>query len=201
MLWVGAGLAILAATLLAFIPRLPSSGGAQGFSLSSGSPRVTGTANRKLRLFAVVQIAASFVLVASAGSTVKTLLALDSAQTGFDIHHVLAVDVPVMHLGKTPSQIVECYREAARQIRELPNVQNVSVGTTVPWRDTEGSNFGLQFGVDGHVRPTGEIGPQAWFASSKPASSQPSAYRSLKAAISMNPTALAAISWRLSVKP
>ncbi len=69
MLWVGAGLAVLAAVLLAFVPRLPSSGGAQGFALSSGSTRVTGTANRKLRIFAVIQIAASFVLVASAGAT------------------------------------------------------------------------------------------------------------------------------------
>ena len=74
MLWVGAGLAIVAAGLLAFVPRLPSSGGAQGFGLATASTRVTGAANRKLRVFAIVQIAASFVLVASAGATVKTLL-------------------------------------------------------------------------------------------------------------------------------
>ncbi len=155
MLWVGAGLAIVAAVLLAFVPRLPSSGGAQGFSLSSGSPRVTGTANRKLRIFAVVQIAASFVLVASAGATVKTLLSLEAAQTGFDTQHVLAVDTPVMHLGRTPTQTVDFYREAARRIQELPGVQNVAVGTTVPWRET-GPDFGLQFSPDGHVPASGE---------------------------------------------
>ncbi len=150
MLWVGAGLAVLAAALLAFVPPLPLSGGAQGFSLSSGSTRVTGTANGKLRVFAVVQIAASFVLVASAGATVKTLLSLEAARTGFDTHHVLAVNVPVMHLGRTPSQIVQYYRDASRRIRELPGVQNVAVGTSVPWRD--GANdFGLEFSVDGHV--------------------------------------------------
>lgn len=161
MLWVGAGLAVIAAALLAFIPRLPSSGGAQGFALSSGSARVTGAANRKLRVFAVVQIAASFVLVASAGATVKTLLSLEAAQTGFDIRHVLAVDVPVMHLGRTPGQIVDYYREAARRIREFPGVQNVSVGTTVPWRDTDGANFALDFSADGHVPASGEESPRA----------------------------------------
>jgi putative ABC transport system permease protein len=72
---------VLAAALLAFVPRLPSSGGAQGFGLASGSTRVTGGANRKLRVFAVVQIAASFVLVAAAGAFVKTLLSLQAAQT------------------------------------------------------------------------------------------------------------------------
>ena len=159
MLWVGAGLAVVAAVLLAFVPRLPSSGGAQGFSLASGSARVTSAANRKLRVFAVVQIAASFVLVASAGATVKTLLALEAAQTGLDTRHVLAVNVPVMHLGKTPSQIVDYYRETARQIRELPGVQNVAVGTVVPWRDN--ANFALELGVDGHVPAPSEEHPRA----------------------------------------
>src|SRR5208283_4478760 len=104
MLWVVAALAVLAAVLLAFVPRLPSSGGEQGFSLSSSSTRVTGSANRRLRVFAVVQIAASFVLVASAGATVKTLLSLEHQQAGFDTHHVLAVNVPKMDYGKTPAQ-------------------------------------------------------------------------------------------------
>jgi putative ABC transport system permease protein len=155
ILWVGAGLALLAAALLAFVPRLPSSGGAQGFGLTSGSARVTGLANRKLKVFAVVQIAASFVLVAAAGATVKTLLSLEAARTGFDTHHVLAVDVPVMHNGKTPRQIVDYYREAALRIRDLPGVLNVTVGSTVPWRDAD-NDFALEFGADGHVPAAGE---------------------------------------------
>ncbi len=160
MLWIGAGLAVLAAALLAYVPRLPSSGGTQGFSLASGSTRVTGTANRKLRVFAIVQIAASFVLVASAGAMVKTLLSLEYVQTGFDMRHVLAVNVPVMHEGKTGTQVVGFYREAARRIQELPGVQNVSVGTTVPWRDADNA-FGMEFGVDGRVPASGEEHPRA----------------------------------------
>jgi putative ABC transport system permease protein len=158
MLWVGAGLAVVAAVLLAFVPRLPSSGGAQGFSLANGGARVTGIANRKLRIFAVVQIAASFVLVASAGAFVKTLLSLEAAETPFDTHRVLAVDVPVMHDGKTPVQSVNYYREAVRRIRELPGVQNVAVGSNVPWRDD--ANIVLQFSVDGHVPAAGEEQPR-----------------------------------------
>ncbi|MBV8867706.1 MAG: ABC transporter permease, partial [Acidobacteriaceae bacterium] len=161
MLWVGAGLAVVAAALLAFVPRLPSSGGVQGFALSSGNARVTGAANRKLIVFAIVQIAASFVLVASAGATVKTLLSLEAVQTGFDTHNVLAVDVPVIHLGKTLSQVVDYYREATRRIRELPGVQTVAVSTAVPWRDTNGSDFALEFSADGHVPASGEESPHA----------------------------------------
>jgi putative ABC transport system permease protein len=159
MLWVGAALAVIAAVLLAFVPRLPSSGGAQGFALTSGSARVTGVANRKLRGFAVVQIAASFVLVASAGAFVKTLLSLEAAQTPFETRRVLAVDVPVMHDGKTPVQEVNYYREATRRIRELPGVQNVAVGSSVPWRDAQSYDF--QFAVDGHVPAPAEEHPRA----------------------------------------
>ena len=155
MLWVGAGLAVLAALLLAYVPRLPSSGGAQGFALTSGSTRVTGVANRKLRVFAVVQIAASFVLVASAGAFVKTLLSLEAAQNPLDMHHVLAVDVPVMREGRTSTQVVDYYREAGRRIRALPGVQNVSIGSTVPWRDAD-NNFALEFSPDGHPPAEGE---------------------------------------------
>ena len=168
MIWVGAGLAILAAALLAFVPRLPSSGGAQGFGLASGSPRITGATNRKLKAFALIQIAASFVLVAAAGATVKTLLALEAARTGFDTQHVLAVNVPVMRDGKTPQQVVDYYREATRRIRELPGVQNVAVGSSAPWRD-RGDNFALQFSVDGHVPAAGEEQPRAGFQVVTPA--------------------------------
>ncbi|MGI8743570.1 MAG: ADOP family duplicated permease [Bryobacteraceae bacterium] len=162
MLWVGAGLAVVAAALLAFVPRLPSSGGAQGFGLTSGSTRVTGIANRKLRVFALIQIAASFVLVAASAATVKTLLSLEAARTGFDTHHVLAVNVPVMRDGKTPGQVADYYREATRRIRELPGVLNVAVGSSVPWRDA-GATFALEFSVDGHVPAVGEEHPRATF--------------------------------------
>jgi len=159
MLWVGAGLAVFAAFLLAFLPRLPSSRGVQGFGLAGASARATGAANRKLRVFAVVQIAASFVLVASAGAAVKTLLSLERAQTGFDTRNVLALNVPVMHLGRTPGQAVDFYREATRRIRQLPGVQNVAIGTVVPWRDA--GNFDLEFAADGHIPAPAEEHPRA----------------------------------------
>src|SRR5467141_4431014 len=48
MLWVGAGLAVISAILLAFVPRLPSANASQGFNLASGSVRITGGTNRRL---------------------------------------------------------------------------------------------------------------------------------------------------------
>src|SRR5258708_348436 len=95
-LWLAAGLALLPPLFLPFIPLLPSSRGVQAFWVPNGSSRMTGTANRKLKVFALVQIAASFVLVAAASAAMSTLLSLPRPRGGFDTHHVLAVNVPRM---------------------------------------------------------------------------------------------------------
>jgi predicted permease len=157
MLWVGSGLAVLAATLLAFVPRLPSSR-SEGIGLAGASVRTTGTGNRRLKAFALVQIAASFVLVAGAAAVVNTLLSFEGAQTGFDTKHVLALDVPVMREGKSPGQITDYYREVVRRVRELPGVVNVAVSAALPWR---GTPLTLEFGVDGKSPAAGESAPQA----------------------------------------
>ncbi len=47
-------------------------------------------ATRRLRLLAVTQIAASFVLLVGAAMLLKTLLTLQEAETGFDTRHVLS---------------------------------------------------------------------------------------------------------------
>src|SRR5437763_7465985 len=68
MLWVGALLAILAAVTLAFVPRLPSSDPSRGLGLQSSGLRITGNTSRRLRIFAMTQIAASFILLTGAST-------------------------------------------------------------------------------------------------------------------------------------
>src|ERR1700704_900479 len=149
LLWVGAVLAVVAAVLLAFVPRLPSADASNGIGLSSGSLRITGSTSRRLRVFAVTQIAASFVLLAGASMLLKTLLALQAAQTGLDTRRVLALNVPGgVANGRTPEQNVAFYKEAMRRITALPGVDRVAVGTVVPWRDP-GFGPGFAFSAEG----------------------------------------------------
>jgi predicted permease len=161
MLWVGAGLAILAAVLLAFVPRLPSASASQGFGLASGGVRITGSTGRRLQVFAVTQVAASFMLLAGASMLIKTLLTLQATQTGFDMHRVLAMNVPVMSYGKSSDQIINFYREVIRRINELPGVDRVALGTNVPWRDAGGFGPGFSFTGEGHVKGDREEDPRA----------------------------------------
>ena len=168
MLWLGASLAIAAAVLLAFVPRLPASSTSQGVNLSSGGLRITGATSRRLRIFAITQIAASFILLAGASMLIKTLLTLQSQQTGFDMHRVLAMDFPVMSYGKTPDQIINFNREAIRRIKELPGVDGVAEGTSVPWRDADAFGPGFQFTGEGHAKGSHEEDPLAQFRAVSP---------------------------------
>jgi predicted permease len=160
ILWVGAGLAVAAAVLLAYVPRLPSPDTSQNVSVASGV-RITGRTTRRLRLFAVTQIAASFMLLAGAGMLVKTLLALQSAESGFDTRNVLALDVPMMGAGRTPDQTLAFYREMLTRITAVPGVNRVAMGTAVPWRDVGNAGPGFQFTAEGYVRADGEEDPRA----------------------------------------
>jgi putative ABC transport system permease protein len=168
LLWVGASLAIAAAVLLAFVPRLPSADATTGLGLSSGSVRITSGANRRLRAFAVTQIAASFVLLTGAGVLVTTLLTLQSANTGINTHNVLALHVPIISYSRPRQQITGVYREVMRRISELPGVERVAVGTIVPWRDAGTFGPGFQFSVEGYAKANGEEDPRARFRTVSP---------------------------------
>jgi putative ABC transport system permease protein len=73
MVWFGVGLALIASVYLAFIPRLPSANAPQG-GLTGRGTRVAGVSSRRLHIFAVTQIAASFLLLARACVLMKTVL-------------------------------------------------------------------------------------------------------------------------------
>ena len=124
VVWVGATLAMAAAVLLAYVPRLPSSDAAAGLGISSGSLRITPGTNRRLRVFATTQIAFSFVLLAGAGMLVAALIALQAANTGFLTRQVLAFDIPPISLG-TPTP-------APRPASAPPSPSNAPAASPAP---------------------------------------------------------------------
>jgi putative ABC transport system permease protein len=167
MLWVGVALAVTAAVILAFVPRLPSANAANGMNLASGSVRITSSTGRRQRAFAVTQIAASFVLLAGACVLITTLIALQRTHSGLDTRRVLVVDVPAPSNGLTNQQVTDFYKEAVRQIDALPGVTDTAVGMIAPWRDANGGfGIGLQYSGDGHVH--GKDDPRALWRSISP---------------------------------
>ncbi|HJR59329.1 MAG TPA: ADOP family duplicated permease [Vicinamibacterales bacterium] len=180
LLWVGAGLAMAAAVVLAYIPRLPSppapastpsrvwrprrhlgEGGPAGLGLASGSIRITPGTNRRLRLFATTQIAFSFVLLVGAGMLLSALIALQRADTGYNMRQVLALDLPTPSIVIRNAQEMDFYQEVTRRIGKLPGVQGVALGSFVPWRDAGRYGSGSQFAVEGYTPADGEENPHA----------------------------------------
>ncbi|HEX4605497.1 MAG TPA: ADOP family duplicated permease [Candidatus Angelobacter sp.] len=168
MVWIGVGLALIAAVFLAFVPRLPSPDSSRGFGLASSGARVSGGSRRRLGIFAVTQVTASFLLLAGAGALIKTLLVLEKTQPPFETAHVLAVNLPVMADGRTPEQVHDFYRKVQRQISTLPGVAHVSAGFSVPWRDAREQSISFTFSVEGAKRENGQDDPRARFRSVSP---------------------------------
>ena len=163
LLWVGATLAMAAAVLLAYVPRLPSSQSPNGNGLAAGSIRITPGTNRRLTLFATTQVAFSFVLLAGAATLLATLIALRGVNTGYDMRQVLAIDTPTQRLGFPTEQELAVYQRLTQHIAALPGVEAVSMGNFTPWRDAGkfGGAAGINFGADGFTPADGEEHPRA----------------------------------------
>ena len=163
LLWMGLALALAAAFFLAFVPRLPSADSSRGLGLTSGSNRVTGSSRRRIRVFTVIQIAASFLLLTSTGVLLRTLLSLQKAQPGFETGHVLIANLPLISDGRTPQQVAQLYQEAQRSVSALPGVEGAATGMFAPWRDGSFLTFTLQFSVEGRQKESSKEDLRARF--------------------------------------
>lgn len=168
LVWFGIALALVAAVCLAFVPRLPAANASQSLSLAANATRVTGGSSRRLRLFAITQITASFLLLAGAAALMRTLYVLEQTQPPFETAHVLAVNLPVMSYGRTPEQVQDFYRDAVRRVAALPGVEHVASGFSVPWRDGRELNINFMFRIDGGKRENNNEDPRARFRSISP---------------------------------
>jgi predicted permease len=168
LVWFGMALALVASMFLAYIPRLPGADATQGLGLSAGGTRVTGGSNGRLRIFAITQITASFLLLVGAGVLMRTLYVLESTRPQFHTSDVLAVNLPVMTYGRSPEQIRDYYHLIEERVSALPGVQAVSSGFSVPWRDEQGLNISFAFAVEGATRRNGQDDLRARYRSVSP---------------------------------
>ncbi|MFZ0691192.1 MAG: FtsX-like permease family protein, partial [Acidobacteriaceae bacterium] len=167
LVWFGIALALVASVFLAYIPRLPSDT-SRGLGLNNGGTRTASGSNRRLRIFAITQITASFLLLAGAGVLMRTLFTLEEERPPFDTAKVLAVNLPVMSYGRTEQQVRDFYREAARRVSALPGVEHASSGFSVPWRDDRALSIMFAFAAEGATRKNGQEDLEASYRSVSP---------------------------------
>jgi putative ABC transport system permease protein len=89
-------------------------------------------APRVRQALVVVQVAMTVVLLCGAGVLVRTLIALDRAQLGFDAHDVLTMRVAISPARYPDGGARDFYREALTRLRALPGVESAAAAASLP---------------------------------------------------------------------
>jgi putative ABC transport system permease protein len=167
-------LSIAVALLLSVVAALPKERGLAAW-ISTGARRISGGL-RKQRLqrgLVVAQIAVSVVLLAGAGLLTRTMIQLSDVDTGLKTEEILAIDVTLLSFGSGDfARIIaadvaakEGYDRMRREIRALPGVVSVAVGSTMPLMSTD---VRFEVKVDGKSLAVGEAMPRADFRTADP---------------------------------
>jgi putative ABC transport system permease protein len=166
------GLSVLLALLLSFAASLPREGTFAAW-ISAGGHRLSGGL-RKQRLqrgLVVAQVAVSVVLLAGAGLLTRTMIRLSDVSTGLVTENVLTMTVPLL----TPNQALsdpradvaakETYGRIRDEIRAVPGVTEVGVGSTMPLMS---SQIAFEVKAESKALATGEAVPRADIRTASP---------------------------------
>jgi putative ABC transport system permease protein len=126
--------ALLTGLVFGIAPALQSAAVAAGESLKQGGR--TGTAgSRSTRLraaVAIVEIAVALVLLIGAGLLVRSFVAMNHVELGFDPRHILAlrIDLPAARYPED-AQVRVFYDRLTSQLSALPGVESVGLGSSI----------------------------------------------------------------------
>ncbi|HPV77864.1 MAG TPA: ABC transporter permease, partial [Gemmatimonadaceae bacterium] len=164
------GLSVTVALILSLLAVLPRDG-ARIALLAAGVRRVNATLGR-LRLqraLVVAQVAVSVVLLAGAGLLTRTTMQLADVSTGLRTEEVLTIPVPLLNPARVSRELdvanKALYARMQREIRALPGVVEVGLGSTMPLRSSM-----LDFDIKGEFQPlaAGEATPHAELRTASP---------------------------------
>ncbi|MDB4906132.1 MAG: permease [Gemmatimonadetes bacterium] len=163
-------LAVVVALLLSFVAFLPSDG-AFAAMISSGLHRIGGGVRRQRlqRGLVIAQVAVSVMLLAGAGLLTRTLLRLSQVDTGLRTEEVLTIPVPILDPARVTAAAdaasKQQYERMRREIRALPGVRAVGLGSTMPLR---ASLLDFDLNVEGRANEVGQPVPHADFRTASP---------------------------------
>jgi predicted permease len=134
-------------------------------AIKKGGRGSTNGRHRVQRVFIVVELAFSIVLLAGAGLMVRTLAAIWKTNPGFDAHDVLTFNLTFSSDKVTnPSRARENAREATAAFEAVPGIESASgVAGALP---TDGGATTMTFWVDGNPKPASEsdMSVANWYA-------------------------------------
>jgi putative ABC transport system permease protein len=126
--------ALVTGLIFGTAPALQSAAIAAGESLKQGGRSGTaGTGSRRLRsAVAIVEIAVALVLLIGAGLLVRSFVAMNNVDLGFDPRHIVAlrIDLPAARYPQG-AQVTAFYDALTSRLRALPGVESVGLGSSI----------------------------------------------------------------------
>ena len=115
-------------------PALQSAAATAGeFLKERGRAESQGARGRRLRAaFAIAEVAVALVLVIGAGLLVRSFVAMNKVDLGFDPRGILAVRVELPRARYSQdAQITAFFNDLASRLRALPGVQSIGLGSSI----------------------------------------------------------------------
>ncbi|NIR45228.1 MAG: ABC transporter permease, partial [Gemmatimonadetes bacterium] len=163
-------LSVCVALFLSFVASLPKE---RSFAaaIGAGGRRVSASASKQRlqRGLVVAQITVCVVLLAGAGLLTRTMIRLSQVDTGLRTEEVLTMTVPLVDPAQFDAEAdaaaKEQYDRMRREVRALPGVVEVGIGSTMPLR---ASWIRLDVKAEGESLAVGEAIPRADFRTASP---------------------------------
>jgi predicted permease len=128
-------------------------------SMQQGNRTTGGRRGNIVRaLFGVVQVSLALMLVTGAGLLIRSFLALQKADLGFQPENLLTFELPLSGEKSRGERAARYYGEVAQRISRLPRVQSVGMISYLPLR---GNLFSWGLFIQGRDTPKGASLPSA----------------------------------------
>src|SRR5215471_16597446 len=156
-----AGISILTGLGFGLVPAFQTTGASLCDSLKEGGRGPGGGAgsNRIRGLLIASEFALALMLLIGAGLMVRSFIALQQVDPGFNPNNLMTMVVSVAGSKESvPGRRAEFYQEMARRVRAMPGIQSAGVINHLP---LAGDTWGWPFWIEGEPLPAPGEGPDA----------------------------------------
>lgn len=156
LLVFSAALSIATGVMFSLAPAIQSARSSTAQALQQHARGAVGGSSRRLRdALVVLQVAATLVLLVAAGLMLRTLANLGAVRLGFRADHVLTMQVALPQPKYADVAKRRAFQNAVLNgVRQLPGVQRVAFGSTLPFQSIGNTN---SFEIEGRPEIPGEL--------------------------------------------
>ena len=161
------GVAVLTGIGFALLPALPARVNLVGALKDGGAATSGGRSHRLRSMLVVAQVAVSVVLLIGAGLMVRSLLALQRVDPGFDTERVLTMTIDLNWSRYTSSDLIRQFHEGLH--RRLEGQAGIAAtASTMVFPLAGNRRLGFEFEIEGRSKSPGVALPQGDFRSVSP---------------------------------